>query len=212
MNPRFLAAAVACALVASAATARAQLVEPAHAKRLNISFVTAYEECVTPNDSSTGAFVLPACSPAIPIDATCQFGPRGLGNGRAAVVETQVAANQDIRINGYLRGLEAGCEGETLCIEANMVVTLPSTGCVSGDPAGCTMQELTNFPLGCATVKNGRARLGTTVNAPFPPNSPVINGQMAIALREVKVTRQSSVNGPAPSGPTFEMGLFVPQN
>ncbi len=210
MTRRILVAA-AVALCGLAGSAQAQLVEPAHAKRLNISFVTAYEDCVTPNDSSTGAFVLPACSPATPIDSTCQFGPHGLGTGRAAVIETQIPANQDIRINGYLRGLADGCEGETLCIEATMAVTLPSTGCVSGDPAGCTMQELVNFPLGCATVKNGRARLGTTINALFPGNQ-IVNGQMAIALREAKVTRQSSVNGPQPSGPTFEMGLFVPRN
>lgn len=211
MNRRILVVALALAFTSVASRSQAQLVEPAHAKRINVSFVTAYEDCVTPNDSSTGAFVLPACSPATPIDSTCQFGPRGLGSGRASVLETQIPANQDIRIYGYLRGLSDGCEGETLCIEATMAVTLPSTGCVSGDPAGCTMQELVNFPLGCATVNNGRARLGTTVNATFPGN-PIINGQMAIALRELKISRQSSVNGPQPSGPSFELGLFVPRN
>lgn len=210
MDRKSLVAAVACGLSLLATRAQAQLVEPAHAKRLNLSFVTAYEDCTTPNDTSTGAFVLPACSPAAPIDATCQFGPRGLGSGRASVIETQIPANQDIRLYGYLRGLEAGCNGETLCLEATMSVTLPSPGCTSGDPAGCTMQELVNFPLGCTTVKNGRARLGTTVNA-LLPGLPIVNGQMAIALRSVNVKRTSSINGPAPSGPTFEMGLFVPR-
>ena len=197
MTRKTLVAVLTCALVAFATRAQAQLVEPAHAKRLNLSFVTAYQDCASPNDSSTGAFVLPACSPATPVDSTCQFGPHGLGSGRASVLETQVPANQD-------------CEGETLCLEATMSVTLPSSGCVSGDPAGCTMQELVNFPLGCTTVNNGRARLGTTVNA-ASPGIPIINGQMAIALRSINVKRTSSVNSPAPSGPTFEMGLFVPR-
>lgn len=210
MTRKTLVAVLTCALVAFATRAQAQLVEPAHAKRLNLSFVTAYQDCASPNDSSTGAFVLPACSPATPVDSTCQFGPHGLGSGRASVLETQVPANQDVRLYGYLRGLEAGCEGETLCLEATMSVTLPSAGCVSGDPAGCTMQELVNFPLGCSTVNNGRARLGTTVNA-ASPGIPIINGQMAIALRSINVKRTSSVNSPAPSGPTFEMGLFVPR-
>ena len=98
---------------------------------------------------------------------------------RAAVIETQVPANQDIRIYGYLRGLDAGCEGETLCLEATLHATLPPSGCISADPAGCTIQEV-DLPIGCATVKNGRARLGTTINSTFPPGSPLINGQMAI--------------------------------
>ena len=188
---------------------------PAHAKRLNLSFITAYEDCTTPNDSSTGAFVLPACSPATPVDSTCQFGPNGLGNGRASVIETQIPANQDIRIYGYLRGLEAGCEGETLCLEATLHATLPPSGCISADPAGCTLVRGNlrgiSLQLGCATVKNGRVRLGTTVNALFP-GVPLINGQMAIALRGVDIHRTSSVNGPAPTGPSFEMGLLVPKN
>ena len=63
MTRKTLVAVLTCALVAFATRAQAQLVEPAHAKRLNLSFVTAYQDCASPNDSSTGAFVL---RPALP--------------------------------------------------------------------------------------------------------------------------------------------------
>lgn len=203
------AAVVAAALVASRAGAQ-DLPGPIKAKQYSASFVQAFSTCGSSNDTTTGAIALPACHPAIPVDSTCTFGLGGRGTGSAVVLPADGVNPQDIRIRGRLIGLSAGCEGETLCVSATLVVS--TVGCASDDPAGCTMSTLTDFPIGtmgngCGVVQDGKVKLRTTVNTAF--NAEVLNSNTVIQLRGVGVRRTSSVHSTAPSASSFESGLLT---
>jgi len=205
-----IVAVVAGSIVAQRVSAEAELPGPTRAKHYMASFVQAFAPCTTPNDQTTGAIMLPACHPAVPLDTGCTFGPQGKGTGSALVLPAVGTDPQDISIRGRLIGLGAGCEGETLCVSATLVVT--TVGCNSGDAAGCTMQTLTDFPIGtagngCDVVQNGKVKLRTTVNTAF--GAEVLNSNTVIQVRGVGVRRTSSVNTPAPSGSSFESGLLT---
>lgn len=205
-----LLAVVAGAIVFHGASAHADLPGPKKAKHYTASFVPAFAPCTSSNDTTTGAIQLPACHPAVPVDATCTFGPDGRGNGTALVLDPVGSDPQDIAIRGRLIGLSAGCEGETLCVSATLVVS--TVGCASGDADGCTMSTLTDFPIGtpstgCGVVSNGKVKLRTTVNTAF--NAAVLNSNTVIQIRGVGVRRTSSVNSPAPSASSFESGLLT---
>jgi hypothetical protein len=202
-------AAAAGSLVVQRASA-AELPGPSKAKHYTASFVSAFAPCTSSNDTTTGAIQLPACHPAALVDTGCGFGPGGKGTGTAIVLPPDGSNPQDISIRGRLVGLDAGCEGETLCVSATLVVT--TVGCTSGDADGCTMSTLTDFPIGtmgngCGVVHNGRVRLRTTVNTAF--GAAVLNSNTSIQLRGVGVKRTSSVNSPAPSSSSFESGMLT---
>lgn len=209
-----LAAVSAVFLFSGAGVAGAELPGPKRAGRIISSFVQAFEECTNPNDTTTGALALPACNPAVPIDSTCSFGPEGKGTGRAYLIDGATAAEQDIRINGRLVGLGAGCEGETLCITVSVVVS--AVGCAGGGAAGCTMETLRDFQLGsppgsgCGVVQDGTVGLRSTIDTAL--GADVINSRTNIQLRGIGIRRVSSVNSAAPMGNTFEAGLLVPKN
>ncbi|MBY0276356.1 hypothetical protein K2Z84_13505 [Candidatus Binatia bacterium] len=203
------AAVVAAALVAQRAGAQ-ELPGPTKAKQYMASFVQAFSTCGSPNDTTTGAISLPACHPAIPVDTGCTFGPGGRGTGSAVVLPADGVNPQDIRIRGRLIGLSPGCEGETLCVSATLVVS--TVGCTSDDPAGCTMSTLTDFPIGtmgngCGVVQDGKVKLRTTVNTAF--NAEVLNSNTVIQVRGVGVRRTTSVNSMAPSASSFESGFLT---
>ncbi len=200
-------AVVAASIVLQHAQASADLPGPKRARHYMASFVPAFAPCTLPSDTTTGAIVLGACHPAVPVDQSCGFGPTGRGTGTGLVLPPEEGEPQDISIRGRLVGLSAGCEGETLCVTVSAVVT--TVGCSSGDPAGCTIETLTDFPLGngCGTVQNGKVKLRTTVNTAF--GAEVLNSNTVIQIRGVGVRRTSSVNSPAPSGNTFESGLLT---
>lgn len=212
---RFVVVAVvavaAGSIVLQPVSARADLPGPERARRIITSFVEAFEPCSMGNDQTTGAISLPACHPAVPVDATCRFGPEGKGTGRAFALDQEGTSSQDVRITGRFVGLDAGCEGETLCVSATLVVS--TVGCQSGDADGCTMQTLTNFPIGvpptggCGVVQNGTVALRTTVNEAF--DAAVLNSRTSIQVRGIGIRRVSSVNSPAPSAPIFESGLLT---
>lgn len=204
-----IAGAVAAAIVVSHVSAHAQqLPGPKKSKRYQTTFVQAFTPCTSTNDTTTGAIALPACHPAIPVDTGCGFGPDGKGNGMATVLPADGVNPQDVELRGRLVGLNAGCEGETVCVSATIVVS--TVGCASDDPAGCTMTTLTDFAIGsgnngCGVVQNGKVKLRTTVNTAF--NAEVLNSNTVIQIRGVGIKRTTSVNSPAPSASSFESGL-----
>jgi hypothetical protein len=203
-------AGVVGSVVVQRASALADLPGPTKAKHYMTSFVQAFATCGSSNDTTTGAIALPACHPAVPVDTGCGFGPDGRGNGVAQVLPPDGTNPQDISIRGRLVGLNAGCEGETLCVSATLVVS--TVGCASGDADGCTMSTLTDFPIGtmgngCGVVENGKVRLRTTVNSAF--NAEVLNSNTVIQVRGVGVKRTSSVNSPAPPSSSFESGMLT---
>jgi hypothetical protein len=203
-------AGIAATMVLSHADASAQLPGPAKAKHYMASFVQAFAPCTSPNDTTTGAISLPACHPAAPVDTSCTFDMGGKGNGVATVLPPDGSNPQDVSLRGRLVGLSSGCEGETLCVSATIVVS--TVGCQSGDAAGCTMSTLTDFPIGtggngCAVVQNGKVKLRTSVNTAF--GAEVLNSNTVIQIRGVGIKRITSVNSPAPSSSSFESGLLT---
>lgn len=205
-----IAGAALAAIVVSHVNAQAQLPGPKKSKHYMATFVQAFAPCTTPNDTTTGAIALPACHPAVPVDTGCTFGPDGKGNGTATVLPPDGVNPQDIELRGRLVGLGAGCEGETLCVSATIVVS--TVGCASADAAGCTMSTLTDFPIGtgnngCGVVTNGKVKLRTTVNTAF--GAEVLNSNTVIQIRGVGIKRMTSVNSPAPSSSSFESGLLT---
>lgn len=202
-----IGAVVAAAVLAQQTDAGAELPGPKKAKHYMTSFVEAFAPCTSANDTTTGAIALPACHPAVPVDTSCGFGPDGRGTGSALVLPKEGTEPQDVDLRGRLVGLSAGCEGETLCLTATIVVT--TVGCASGDAAGCTMSTLTDFAIGngCDVVTNGKAKLRTTVNTAF--GAEVLNSNTVIQIRGVGIRRTSSVNSPAPSSSSFESGLLT---
>ncbi len=134
----------------------------------------------------------------------------GKGTGSALVLPPDGTNPQDVSLRGRLVGLSSGCEGETLCVSATIVVS--TIGCASGDVAGCTMSTLTDFPIGtggngCGVVQNGKVKLRTSVNTAF--GAEVLNSNTVIQIRGVGVKRITSVNSPAPSASSFESGLLT---
>jgi hypothetical protein len=209
---KLVAIVVACAasIVLQGAEVGAELPGPVKSKPYLATFVPAFQPCTSPNDQTTGAIQLPACHPAVPLDTTCTFGPDGRGTGSALVLPAEGNNPQDVSLRGRMVGLSAGCEGETLCVSATIVVS--TVGCQSGDAAGCTMSTLTDFPIGtgnngCGVVQNGKVKLRTTVNTAF--GAEVLNSNTVIQIRGVGVKRMTSVNSPAPASSSFESGLLT---
>ena len=203
-------AVAAASIATSGKSARADLPGPTRAKHYMASFVQAFAPCTMANDTTTGAIQLPACHPAVPVDTTCTFGPGGRGTGSALVLPDDGINPQDVSLRGRLVGLSAGCEGETLCVSATIVVS--TVGCDSGDADGCTMSTLTDFPIGtggngCGVVEDGKVKLRTTVNTAF--GAEVLNSNTVIQIRGVGVRRVSAVNSAAPSASSFESGLLT---
>ena len=205
-----IVAAVAASIIVCNVDAGAELPGPVKSKRYLATFVQAFQPCTMVNDQTTGAIQLPACHPAVPLDTTCTFGPEGRGTGSALVLPPDGTNPQDVSLRGRLVGLSAGCEGETLCVSATIVVS--TVGCQSGDAAGCTMSTLTDFPIGtgnngCGVVQNGKVKLRTTVNTAF--GAEVLNSNTVIQIRGVGVKRITSLNSPAPASSSFESGLLT---
>lgn len=190
-----LATVLACALVPlTAATALATHNEPQKAKLLKGNFVTAYEECTVPN-TITDSFGLPACVPAVRSDPICGFGPKGQGKAIAKVTKTG-----DIAIKMKLKGLDAGCIGETLTLHASLRVTSDDCG-----GASCSVVTLNNFgPLAsCVVDPKGKCQIKTTINTQIPgflkPNR-----NTGIGFLDLSFWRFY------PLFHTFQLGWFIP--
>jgi hypothetical protein len=205
-------AALIGVLVASAASAGHN--EPKKATLINSKLVTNYNSCTAPNDTTTGALPLPACHPAVRNDTVCGFDPtKGSGFLKAIVVGSATGGTQDIKVIGTLTGLDAGCEGETLCALASIRAT--GDNCASADPGGCTTLEgLTqNFPLfgggnvGCCTVASGKCQIKTTVETALGIDL-FNDNHLGLRLQGCGVRRVTGAS--LPSDLSFSCGLLVP--
>jgi hypothetical protein len=158
----FLILAVAALAACFAGDARAGHNEPPAGgsldfRRFNSPLITAYEPCISPNDSSV-AVPLPACHPLVRSDTVCGFDPTA-GSGRLVVLESAAGLNVKVQMRGLL-----GCDGEILC----PVVTIrrSTDDCSSGDPAGCTSADVSAdlafylYPSACGTVSAGVLDIG----------------------------------------------------
>jgi hypothetical protein len=184
--------------------------EPHKAGKVQLALVRSYATCGAANDTTTGNLSLPACHPSVPTDSTCAFDPlKGAGS-----VSASVSGTPDIKIGVKMGGLSGGCEGETLCLDADIQVT--TDACTSADPLGCTSQTfdfgpiLQGIPSMCCTVLLGKCQIKTTVNTGSPPLGPgtIVSGQkMSLKIGNCGVRRKT---GPGAPVDTFACGIFVP--
>ncbi len=144
-------AGVGIALCASSAMALLVTGDvPSKAKGIKGEFVTGYEPCSTPTQSSNPPIVLPGCSP-VRSDTVCEFGSKGTGKFGASVSKT------DVKISASLKGLSCAA-GTVLTMGTTTNVT--TEDCTAGD---CTLIVPANFPIGTCTVdtKGGCSVKGT---------------------------------------------------
>jgi hypothetical protein len=187
--------------------------EPLKAKGLKGELVTSYQRCLAPDDTAMGILV-PACSPPVRSDMQCAFGGTGSGKWSAKVIgsATSVPPTQDVQIQATIKGI-TGCEGESLC---SVISIRTTTGdCVSGDPAGCTVGDLTDFQVGsptppggvdpgCCVVTGGACKIKMRVNQQIP--GVLVSGEnTGLQILGGGVVR---ITGPAPAGPAFTLGVL----
>lgn len=200
---KHLAVLIGCGLVGLSGVALAGHNEPAKANRLLAKLVTAYSPCTAPNDMWVG--LVPACHPTVRSDAGCGYDP---ANSNAfGQMKLVVTGSGDVKISARMKGLAAGCEGESL--QAVIDVRVSSDDCASADPLGCTIVDFPNFPLSAACIVTGGE---CTIHSTTDAFSLLVNAgnENGFELLGFGLKRSTSVNSAAPTGRTFSGGIFFP--
>ena len=199
-GPRLLALVILC--IAGPASAFHD--EPRRAKALKAPLVTAYQACTSPNTQTLGFPALPACYPAQRMDDLCGFtSASGLsGYGKAS---GKSRPNGDFKIDIYAKGLNEGCEGQTLC---GIVQVRATTHRCSQGP--CTVADMAftgSSPTACCTVVSGVCTVTTTINSEVL-GTLVAGDRTAFEVYGFGLRRVSGPN--LPSGNTFVSGGLTP--
>ena len=178
--------------------------EPKRAKAIKTPLVTAYEPCTNPNTQTLGTPPLPACVPAQRMDTVCGFtsGTFLAGHGKAS---GRSKPNGDFQVNVVAKGLNAGCEGRTLC--GTIRVRATTHRCADGP---CTVQDM-DFtgasPTACCIVSSGTCVVQTTINSEVL-GTLVPGDRTGVEVFGIGLRR---VNGPdLPSRYTFTSGGLTP--
>ncbi len=174
------------------------------ANKFQATLVQGVEVCTAANTTAPGVLATPACDPVVPSDATCVFGPKGKG---------QVAAKEkkgDITVQAKLGGVDAGCEGETLCAVAS--ITSSQDNCASSGDCTSLRPNTTDLPLGiaCCSIEKGKCKIKTSVNVSLA-GALVTGNRAEFGIGEVGLLRAGA---PAPSNArkaaAFRTGLLLP--
>jgi hypothetical protein len=178
--------------------------EPRRAKALKAPLVTAYEPCTAANTQTRGFPALPACYPAKRMDELCGFVSSNAlaGYGKAS---GKSRPNGDFKIDISAKGLNAGCEGQTLCGIVRVRATTHRC-----DQGPCTVADLDftgSSPTACCSVVSGVCIVSTTINSE-------VLGTLVVGDRtgfEVYGFGLKRVSGPnPPSGYSFTSGGLTP--
>jgi len=174
---KFLFGLLAVTLATTTASA-VTILPPSKAKGVKGEFVTAYNSCLVPSQTTNPPVTLPACT-AVQSDTTCTWGSKGAGKYGASVSKT------DIKVSASLSGL--ACADSTL-LTATSDADVTTTDCTV-DPA-CTA-TIDNFPIGACIVALGKCSIKTTVETFIGLGTNVFKeGQVLnIALGETAIFR-----------------------
>ncbi|HXJ34480.1 MAG TPA: hypothetical protein VMS22_10635 [Candidatus Eisenbacteria bacterium] len=178
--------------------------EPKRAKTLKAPLVTAYQQCTAPNTTTMGVPALPACYPAVRSDPLCGFvnGSLLAGYGKAS---GRARPNGDFKIDITLRGINSGCEGQTLC--GLILVRATTHRCAQGP---CTTADLPfqgSSPTACCIVVDGACNVSTTINSEVL-GTLVVGDRTGIEVFGFGIRRTSGPN--PPTGYTFSSGGLTP--
>lgn len=171
--------------------------QPEKARKFKAELITMFDDCPVTDGTTTGApLFLDACG-ATNTDPLCGF-TAGVGSGTA---QLQLRGGPDIKFKAKLKGLTAGCEGETLELVARLKIS--TNNCVGA--GRCTAETLDLSSASC-TVTDGKCTISTTANT-VTPGAIVAGDVLEMHVSRVFVRRTTGALAPAES---FEAGLFVP--
>ncbi len=192
----FGCAAVLTCIVASS-PALGQRSPASKANVYQSSFIEGVEACTATNTTLPGPQSLSGCDPVVPADDVCKFTAKGFG-------KVKLKTKDDMKILVKLKGLEPACDGETLCLTADMVWT--QDGCSSG--GSCTSESREDLPLGasCCIATFGQCKIKTTLTTALLPEAVVPGNRTEYTLGEVSINRVGDFT-PAPA---FRAGVLVP--
>ena len=179
--------------------------EPAKASKVQGKVVTAYNECTLLNGNDFTSVGFPACHPSVRSDPGCGYDPTNAS--RSGQMKFIATGSGDIKIIVKAKGLNAGCEGETLKAVGNLRVSLDDCG--SADPLGCTVLDLdlTAIPAIPGCVVTGGA---CSINATVPAGTNFVAGaHTGMELVGFGLKRTTNLNSPAPTGRTFTSGILL---
>jgi hypothetical protein len=195
---------VTVALLMVAARAGAFHDEPQRARSFKGPLITAYQPCASPNTTTLGFPALPACYPAVRMDPLCGFTSQttASGYGKAA---GKSKPNGDFAVYVAAKGLNGGCEGQTLC---GIVRVRATTHRCSQGP--CTVMDL-DFsgasPTACCTVVSGNCTVSTTINSEVL-GTLIVGDRTGFEIYGFGLKRTTGPN--LPTGYTFTAGGLTP--
>jgi hypothetical protein len=170
---------VAAAGVGFLATSAGAQNEPAQAKSIKGSVLTAYEPCTAADTTTADGF--PACSTPVRSNPGCGFAPHnGQPHGKGQV-QVKTVAGRGWSVKLHVLGLEAACEGEQL----DLVVSYRTTARACGD-AFCTGVDRSATLASC-TVERGSCKTNVPSGTPTL-NQADINAASGSELRDLVVT------------------------
>ncbi len=160
---------------------------PSKAKGLKGEFVTGYEPCSTPNQSSFPPIVLPGCTP-VRSDSVCEFGSKGAGKFGATVSKT------DVKLSASFSGLS--CTAGTI-LTVGTTTNVTTEDCTAGD---CTLIVPANFPIGTCTVDTkGGCKISGTVEG-FLGNTTVFKDGKIVNIEIQAINVLRGANRPFAAG------------
>ncbi len=126
---------------------------PKTTSRVKTRLVNAYLGCNAPNSTGPGAFSLPACDPAALVDPDCHLDSRAAGF-------YQVKKGRGINTKLEISGIGPACHGETLTLNADLVLT--TTDCAT--PGECTTVLIPDQLLGSCVVNGHTCKQKRFIN------------------------------------------------
>jgi hypothetical protein len=169
MSGRSIAVAASLLAVLSG-PAGATHVEPSQAKKAQFTLVNGFEPCDPLSaNTATQSGNMPACAPAVPTFTTgCAMFPTGSGKLSVALTGDPTKGNEDLKLTASVKGLNALCENEQMCVSLSFRAT--TDDCPEGS---CTTEDIQNFvvegaPPTCCTVTGGSCKIKTSLLTALP--------------------------------------------
>ena len=161
-----------------------------------MSLVQAVAACTAANTQEPSILAYDACDPVVPSDPGCVFGAKGSGRIKAK-------ARTDIKLQVKVKGIDAACEGETLCLTADFAMS--TDNCTSA--IDCTSEHQDDFDTEtvCCTVVGGACKTKTTLSS-AQPGLLTVGNRTELSLGELGLYRAAL----SPSQPAFKSGLLIP--
>ncbi len=168
----------------------------AKAGKYQATIVQGVEACsaALANTTAPGILSTPACDPVVPSDSGCVFGAKGKGKVAAK-------SKTDIAVQAKLGGLDATCDGETVCAFAS--VRTSTNNCASTGDCSTVPQPDLALGASCCTIAKGKCKIKTSINVALP-GVLVTGNTTEFILGEIALGRTGQ------PGKAFRAGILLP--